>query len=878
MRGVATCVLCVAAWGTFAVDDAPLDVKLPSGEKYASRTLAEWLSTLKSSAGHGYSRELITALQAVCEYGSTAQAATAELTGLLERSGNPELPRLALRALGAIGPDARAAEPALLAMLNNLLEDPMRRAGACRALIQINPGGAMVRKAVLAASTDRNSNVRRASLEALLILATPQPVVTKPHTTDYSATLLSEESALPLQSLLKAPRLTANLPAEPPGEFPFAPAFDTIVRALNTPAAARDAAEMLAALGERGVAPLLSALEKNPAPQVRQACAERLGEQARFAAQIFPALLQAAKKEQVPGVRSALAIAAVKLNPRDAEALGLLWDFPGSPLANLPSIHGKSVETILIEGGAAAWPALKRALNSDQPQRRIASLRILREQLAGGAALRHEPVPWFTRTSEPHGAAQSWVPDVAARLRDSDESAQMLALEILNRAGPQAAAAQNSVQALERSAPAGSKLQRLAALAALNVARAPGSSALETPLDTRSMENLISILHEPRASSLERCDAAQALRLHATSDEAARELIVALNGEDIPLRRAAARSLGAFGAKASQGLTGLQAMLRTDPKSRAAAIDALARLNSAAQLPGLVPALTQNAVNEEWPDEPGFTKALAIVLKPHAAQAVPALAGFLQTGAPALRARAARTLSLLGSAAHDALPALIEVSKSANAEEAAAAFDAVCAIGAGRDADAVMYLTGVIREGLFADWRRRAVQALGRSQRGLDPGSPDPVDALIAALADPDNAVCRAAAEALIQRGEQAAQRVVEALDPLSNPWALAVPAAYKAAPERTVPPAIQMSRPGQNAAVRKAAVGILGCYAGIQPRARDTLVVLAVDDDAAIRDAACKALRPHAVAAYSQLEALNGNPDPIVRLRATDAANLLSR
>ncbi len=879
MRGVAICVLCIAAWGMFAADDAPLDVKLPATERYGGHSLDEWLSTLANSAGRGYSREMQTALQAIYEYGPAAHAAVPELIELLGKSSNPELPRLTLRALRAIGPEARAAEPVLLALLNNLLEDPLRREGACRALIQINPGGAMVRKVVLAVSADRNPDVRRAALEALLILSTQQPVAAKARPAESSATLLNEESALPLQTLLKAPRLTANLPAEPPGEFPFPPAFEALVHALNVPQTARAAAEVLAALGERGLAPLLNALEKNPAPQVRQACAERLGEQARFAARVFPALLQAAKKEQPPGMRSALAIAAAKLNPRDADALALLWEFPGSPMARLPLLHDKTIETILIEGGAASWPALKRALNSDQAQRRAGALRILREQLSGGGVLKHELVPWFTRTSETRGSAQSWVPDVAARLKDSDEAIQFLALEILNRSGPQAAGTQSAIQALEHSASPGSRLQRLASLAALNVARAQGSAALETPLDARPVENLISILHEPRASSLERCDAAQALRLHVSSDEAARELNLALNGADMPLRRAAAKSLSMFGAKALPALPGLHAMLEGDARTRAVAVDALARLGSASQLPGLVSALTQCAVVEEWPDEPGFAKALGALLKPHAAQVVPALTGFLQTGAPALRARAARTLSLLGAAAGDALPALIEVSGSANAEEAAAAFDAVCSIGAQRDAEAVAYLSGVVRESLFADWRRRSVQALGRSKRGLEPGAPDPMEAFMAALADPDESVRRAASEALIQRGDPAVQRVVDALErDLSGAQALAVPAAFKAAAALVVPRALELSRAGRDVRERKAAAEILGSYAGTQARAMEALVVLAVDDDAQVRDAALRALRPHSVAVYTQIESLGSSPDASIRLRAVDLANVLSR
>ncbi|HLX61398.1 MAG TPA: HEAT repeat domain-containing protein [Planctomycetota bacterium] len=977
------------AAGDVVILDAPTQVF------FRGKTQAEWAALVHNGDGP----QLKPALEVLLEMASATPQLTSDLLKLIRENYAPDVARLAILVLGAsAGTDVREVEPALLGILANPLEAPAKRAAACRALIELSPDSIPVRKLILAAATDRRPDVRQEAFLAMIVLAAPAPPngfvprkqnaddpTAKVDSGDPTAGAAKEKTARDNKNERsndsKREKTARNNGADskskptPRAEstgFPYPPAIELLAKAALSSRDAKDAAVALRALGDAGVEPLLRALAHGTLG-ARIEAAGALGGMNRFAHRAFPALLQAARNDTERRVRVAIARAAARLNPYDPAALDLLAENLGFGSGNAAQ-KKDSAEELLVDAGRAALPALRKALRANSPATRLAALKIL-VRFTGA-----DTPPQSEFATEDAGVAArplkkadvalaECLPDIAARLQDKDDAVRLLALNTLNRIGPPAADALDSIRKAIAAAPADSFARRLAAIAALNVARSPDQAVRLTPLDGRSRDELLALLAKAGAypspltplpprergttsrakrddkdesdlaarlaavQTNERADAAFALRLHGGDAVVADALTFALADSDPCVRRAAARSLGACGPRAAAALPTLIQWLESEPRSRAAALEAFAGLGADAK--AAADALAKAAVEDEWPahrdgaqsdsigansigasagagnalsvtatatptpaaqfaaslneilglpaipelayDTPSrasYAALLARALDPHAAIVVPKLCGYLRGGTPAVRVRAAETLGLLGASAAEALDALVELSQSADDAEARAAFEALRRIGPEKNPRAIRYLDGVIRGSLYAARREWAVRALGLARPGLENGAFDGTAALIAALDDPDERVCRAARRALLSIGApilpELADAVLKSDAPRTN-WALFTLAEFKADATNVVPRLANVICSAEDPLQRAVAADLLLNYSPAQSSASTALLKLLCAREDIAAHAAMRALKPIAREVRPAIERLLLDRDPAVRVRAAE-------
>jgi hypothetical protein len=611
----------------------------------------------------------------------------------------------------------------------------------------------------------------------------------------------------------------------------------------------------------------------------------------------LPKLIQAAGKEDDRAAREAQIHAAARLDPFNAAVLDLLaaqLAYPPDP--KLP-FRSETPESLLRAAGKDALPALRRALHSNAPRARLIALSILALGCTGNSGTNAHP-PW---------TIVDVLPETAVALQDKDAAVRACAAEFLNAAGPAAASVVDALDKALQTEPLASPLRRTLLLARANVARAPGSAVCRTPLDAFPLNSLLALAAAgapDQAERAEREDALLALRLHGggapdAADAALAVLGAALDGSQPRARRAALRALGGFGARA----TALQAFLprlgdalNSEPKTRQAALDALAELGRAAA--PLEPALVRHAAEDAWLPEPEFEDALARALQPHAALAAPALAGYVRTGAPEVRARAARALGLLGSASVSAIPALVALTESGSDDEAQAAFDALRRIGVEQDPGARAAILAVLRNSLYATRRAWAAAALGPPQLRRKPDLAQAVkppvldeagevvdalpnesaDALVAALNDVDEQVRRVARDTLLSWGDAGAAKLAVAAQQGPQPqalWAARTLARMRERLDAAGPQLIALLGPEFSDTERADAAELLRNYGAshTRPADRARLVpplvwMLRARADLPARTA-METLKPFGAEARPLVERLRFDRDPRIRLRA---------
>lgn len=906
-------LVCAGETGAETIALVP-DTFAPLDQYYKGKCAPEWVAALKTKDDPAQLKLALEAVAELCPLSSGASVAILELLIILKTSNDPALVRLAMVALGRMGPDARDAESVLMAVLDNVIEAPANRTVACRALIQIAPESAFVRRAVLAAANDRNVEVRREALVALVVLAMPAspyvpvlpPAPAGPVLPDIAAPS-NDKSAngkptegkpaevKPVGTRSAVPKFKPAVSTEN-GAFPFSPALEALAKAALSSRDAKEADAALRTLGEPGVDALLHALTAG-SPLARAAAADTLGSMKRAGRRAFPALLQAARKETDRRARDAQIFGAANLSVRDPAVLDLLADSLGAKADPFAPFHWIAADDLLYGVGKDALPALRRALRSDNSASRLAALRILARFVAPTSENAEIPEEPENRAILKNDAPkpQSALPvlvgdclaDIAGRLQDKDDDVRLFALATLNRIGPAAAGALESIQrasAMDRRTElkVGQKtgknadvaFQRLATIAALNVSRTIAVPVCLTPLDGLTAERLLVAL--ATASPADRADAALALRLYNADAANAATLSKALDDPDPLVRYSAARALGYFGAGTEGALPSLIKWLELDPKSRRVAIETFASLGVKAA--DAAAPLARTAAEDAWPDDTEFPRTLVRALRPHAAVAVPALTGYIRSGSPEIRVRSAKVLGLLGPSAAESLPALMELAQSADDAEAQAAYDALRLIGPEKDPETIPFLSTVIRGELYASRRKWAVRALGQSRPALDAGVPERAGALAAALCDGDDSVCRAAYDALLEIGEPAIPIVIAnvvADQSARNYWPLCVLAALKADAEVVMPRLIEFTLPGNPASRRVVAADLMGGYATAQPRhpgVVPALLRLLRTGDAPSAHAAMRALKPLAAEVRPAIERLLFDREPEVRKIAAEA------
>jgi HEAT repeat protein len=817
-RSVLSTLLCVAALAVSAEEPAGAVVPPAGGveplvpQRILGRSVEEWVKHLETRETE---RERKLAMTCLMDFGPAAAAAVPELIRLCKDEIQPDTPRWAAETLGTIRLEARAAVPELSAAVKAIAKPASFRAAACVALSRIDPQSSAVRKALLAACRDENGEVRQAALDALVPLA------------------------------------------------PFEPeAVERLYRALSNEEDAAVAARALRCLGAEGAEQLAKAIDKGGAT-ARVAAGEALAQMEEEAAPALPLIVKQLKRQKDRDVRSALLLAASRIAPKDPVVLEAL-------VANVVA-GGRSIGEIAGAPPAQPYDMEIRALTAAG----LDAVPALRAGLqARDAAVRRQAVLILGKLAQPPGDV---VDDLVARAQDSDAGVRTAAIKALDGFGPAAAKAHG---ALLEIAAHDQPLSRVAQLAAFNVARSADKPRRRSLLETRPDAEIIAAL-ENRDPAV-RLEAAEALRSRtADARRIADALIVALGDGNAEVRIAAAHSLVRFGRRALGGLPTFTAWLdqasqkeedAPDLAPCKAALAALAGVgpDAKAALPAIL-RVALSALPERNADVRGLLGTVLRIIGPDAA--VPLVAQF-KNASPVVRARAARAVAAMGAVGAMAAPEFLELSKSAVDSDAEAGCAGLEAIGPVAYQLAGAQLATMVHGDVFSSRRRWAAAAIGSI--GIGEGDPArALDALLLALLDPDESVCRAAHDALVKIGAPALPKMRQLFklgDTEIPPWALRAFVSMKADPAEVIPRLTELSMPGKRPAERATAAELLGGYAPGHVEAMPPLLRLLGDRDDAVARAAIRALAPFGEQAAARIPGLLRDSNPLVRRRAIEA------
>ena len=765
----------------------------------------------------------------------------------LKKFENEDERKVALMCLADFGPAAAAAVPELITLSKDELQPNTQRMAA-ETLGAIGPAAKPAIPDLLAvANSPRRTAAHRAVACASLAQIDPEaPAVRK-------AVIAALRDGNPEVRSAAIDAAVTIAPYEP-GALP------ALARMVLTAQDAQDAATALRCIGDAGVDPLIKAVERGDGPS-RKAAAEALAHMGKPAIAALPAISRALKRERDPKLRGALALSLARLAPKDSEVLSVLVEQIESGETDKAAENFLTTEAqLLLAAGNDAVPALRKGLRSHD------------------AGVRKQMVAILAKLPQP---SQDVIEELLARAQDKEPDVALAAIKALDAFGPAAASAKEPLLEISRRDKA---LQHVAETAALNVSRDPQKPRYRSALEAHPDADVLAALKSPEAQT--RQEAAEALRSRTDESGAiATALIETLNDSDEKVRFAAAKSLAHFGKYSRVAMaTFIQWLDTPNPAQQRAALTALAGMGPDAK-PAL-PAVVKVAISESVDEDKDLAKVLSVVLRVIGPEASQPLLTEMKNADPAIRARAAHAVASMGVVGATAVPDLIEFSKSAVDSDAKAGFEALQSMGGAAYSMASPHLVNVLLGDLFADRRKWAAIAMGEIGLPKDANPKKVLDALQAALLDPDESVCRAAHSALMKIGEPALPRLRELLKldegQASYWWAVRVMARMRADPDLVVPKLIELTQPGVRSikegafAERGTAAELIGEYAPDHVEAIPVLIKLLGDRDEIVAKAAQRSLVLFGTRSREPLQAVLRDRNPGVRRRAVETLEAL--
>jgi HEAT repeat protein len=625
---------------------------------------------------------------------------------------------------------------------------------------------------------------------------------------------------------------------------------------------AESAAHVLGLIGPpaaEAVPDLIALLQRRSFPTAaREEAAFALGRIGEPNAEIVPALVVALKDGKM------------EVRRQGADALGWIGPAAGEAVPALvaalkddePEVAKKACQALSFVGEASATSALLEAFQSDRTEIVVAAGRALwrlgaKAEAVLPALLSLAQGP-LDKTEGARNLLASFgpltVPILMNALGDDEAARRETAAEVLGRIGPPARPAVPALIAALKDKSSSVSLISAIALAEIDPTRAgPAVSLLADALDTPSavralatigpgasaaVPALIALL-KPRKDAanenLLRAGAQMALARIGTPSVPA--LIQAIKDKKEGVAPLSGEAIGWILPPPKEAIPVLRQAIGADRAHAGVYIRALGRLAPVAQ--AAVSDLTSLLNDGDLRSEAAV--ALVRIDSAQAEKVVPLLVKDFQEGDDKQRQRAANALSLLGSSARSAAPALVAALHDRTA--APAALVALQGIE-GSAASSV----AVLLKDANVDFRRLAVVLLAR----LGPGAKPALSAVIAALADADTTVRAGAALIVEHIGTDASAAV----------------------------PALTANLQAHQKDVRYQSASALGSLGPVAKEASRPLLECLLDPDENVRYAATLALKridPHFKEAVPALRDALKDSSPKVRLAAIDSLSLIA-
>jgi HEAT repeat protein len=593
----------------------------------------------------------------VCFASASALAApTAEQLSQQLSSSDVNARREAIYQLGKMGPEAKAALPALIKAADD--NDKQVWSGALNLIADLGPAASEAVPALLEGLDSRKAQGGRQRDRNQALLRT--------------ANALANIGPAAVPALSEA--LTGNSPvrktvaARALGQMgPDAKAaVPVLLKALeqDDDQFRHDVSDALGQIGAPSVPGLIESLQAQK-PKQRQAAALALAQIGSGAKSAEPALLSAAEKETDDAARGAILAALTKTGVAPDKAAPLLLKAIRSDNAEL---HHAALNALLTSRATerSAIGSLTGQLSSKDPAARQQAAQLLGR--IGPAAV--DAVPALVKAAQAETAEAAFT----TALAEIGTPALPTLMQALSQKGGDRKWVFRALN--EMGAPALTGLAE-ALHSPTPTVRAGAASALDgMPLEKHpAVKTLLDLTGDKdpqvRAASLRTLAGVRSDRPAVIP-----KLEAALNDPDAAVRKAAAIGLANAGAVEKVGAQGLIAMLsEPDPNTRKAAVQSLGTLGEKAK-----PALPELVKLLQDPEMAPLAAETLGHLGDAATGAVPGLIAFAKNGGASARSVTFPALGAIGPAAAPALPLLYESLNGADQELALPAMHAIARV------------------------------------------------------------------------------------------------------------------------------------------------------------------------------------------------------